>query len=106
MKLSGWGRFPTIDGNARVFETESAASELLKGGEHWIARGLGKSYGDSSLNQSVLLTDRFDKLLDFDPDQGVVTCESGVTLSELINVFLPKGWFLKITPGTKLIIPD
>lgn len=103
MNLSGWGRFPVIDCDAYVFETESAASALLNSSAHWIARGLGKSYGDSSLNQKVLLTSRFDKLLDFDPGTGVVKCESGVTLSELIDVFLPRGWFLKVTPGTKLI---
>jgi decaprenylphospho-beta-D-ribofuranose 2-oxidase len=69
----------------------------------WIAHGLGKSYGDSALNSRVLMTRRFNKLLDFDPQEGIVTCESGVTLAELIAVFLPRGWFLTVTPGTKLI---
>ncbi len=103
MKLHGWGRHPVIDATGRTFETTSQAADLISSPGDWIAHGLGKSYGDSALNSQVLMTRRFDKLLDFDPVRGTVTCESGITLAELIDVFLPKGWFLKVTPGTKLI---
>jgi decaprenylphospho-beta-D-ribofuranose 2-oxidase len=103
MKLHGWGRYPIIEADAPCFETAGQAAELLTREGRWIAHGLGKSYGDSALNAQVLMTRRFNKLLDFDPEQGIVTCESGVTLAELIDVFLPRGWFLKVTPGTKLI---
>jgi decaprenylphospho-beta-D-ribofuranose 2-oxidase len=103
MKLHGWGRYPVIETEAPSFETAGQAAELAARPGRWIAHGLGKSYGDSALNPRVLMTHRFNKLLDFDPQKGIVTCESGVTLAELIAVFLPKGWFLTITPGTKLI---
>ena len=103
MKLNGWGRYPIIEADAPGFETAGKAAELLAGPGSWIAHGLGKSYGDSALNFQVLMTRRLNKLLGFDPRQGVVTCESGVTLADLIDVFLPKGWFLQVTPGTKLI---
>ena len=103
MKLHGWGRYPTIEADAPWFETADQAAELAARPGRWIAHGLGKSYGDSALSPRVLMTHRYNKLLDFDPQQGVVTCESGVTLAELIAVFLPRGWFLTVTPGTKLI---
>jgi decaprenylphospho-beta-D-ribofuranose 2-oxidase len=103
MKLNGWGRYPVIEANAPGFETAARAAELLARPGRWIAHGLGKSYGDSALNAQVIMTRRFDKLLAFDREQGIVTCESGVMLADLIDVFLPKGWFLKVTPGTKLI---
>ncbi len=103
MKLHGWGRYPVIEADAPCFETAGQAAALLARPGRWVAHGLGKSYGDSALNAQVLMTRRFNKLLDFDPQQGIVTCESGVTLAELIDVFLPRGWFLKVTPGTKLI---
>jgi decaprenylphospho-beta-D-ribofuranose 2-oxidase len=103
MKLHGWGRYPVIEADAPCFETAGQAAELLARTGQWIAHGQGKSYGDSALNSQVLMTRRFNKLLDFDPKNGIVTCESGVTLAELIDVFLPRGWFLKVTPGTKLI---
>jgi len=103
MKLHGWGRYPVIDAEAPWFETVDQAVELAAGPGRWIAHGLGKSYGDSALNPRVLMTRRYNKLLDFDPRQGIVTCESGVTLADLVDVFLPRGWFLTVTPGTKLI---
>ncbi len=103
MRLSGWGRYPFLLCNGHTFESETQVSHLLQQESDWIAHGQGKSYGDSALSPDVLLTHRFNKLLDFDSLLGIVTCESGVLLAELIDLFLPKGWFLKITPGTKLI---
>jgi FAD/FMN-containing dehydrogenase len=68
-----------------------------------IARGMGRSYGDSALNDRVILTRRFDKILGFNSREGTVTCESGVSLADLVSLFLPRGWFLWTTPGTRLI---
>ena len=103
IKLHGWGRYPVIDAEGPAFESADQATCLLARPGHWIAHGLGKSYGDSALNQQVIMTRRFNKLLDFDARKGVVTCECGVTLADLIDTFLPMGWFLKVSPGTKLI---
>jgi FAD/FMN-containing dehydrogenase len=103
MDIHGWGRYPVVPARCAAFETAETAAALLAGGGEWIARGMGKSYGDSALASRVLRTARYDKLIDFDAEKGVVTCESGVTLAELIDIFLPRGWFLKVTPGTKLI---
>ena len=103
MKLHGWGRYPVIEASSTVFETAGQAAHMLGRDGPWIAHGMGKSYGDSALAPNVLRTNRFDKLLQFDPVDGIVTCESGITLAELIDIFLPRGWFLKVTPGTKLI---
>ncbi len=103
MQISGWGRYPVIPCNGHLFETESAAAQLLAQNGSWIAFAQGKAYGDSALNANVMLTQQFSKLIDFNPELGIVTCESGILLSELIDIFLPRGWFLKITPGTKLI---
>jgi decaprenylphospho-beta-D-ribofuranose 2-oxidase len=103
MKLHGWGRYPVIEARSAVFETAGQAALMLDRDGPWIAHGMGKSYGDSALAPNVLRTKRFDKLLRFDAVDGIVTCESGVTLAELIDIFLPRGWFLKVTPGTKLI---
>ncbi|MGD9367891.1 MAG: FAD-binding oxidoreductase [Desulfobacteraceae bacterium] len=103
MKLHGWGRYPVIEAAGPLFETTAEAARLLSAPGHWIAHGMGKSYGDSALNRQVLMTRRFNKLLDFDAQKGVVTCESGISLAELIQVFLPEGWFPGVVPGTKLI---
>ena len=70
-----------------------------------IARGLGRSYGDAALNAGgqVLGLRRLDRYLGFDADTGVLTCEAGVSLEEIIRDFAPRGWFPLITPGTKFV---
>ena len=67
--------------------------------------GLGRSYGDSCLNASRDLIDcrRLNRILAFDESTGMLRCESGVSLSDIIDVFLPKGWFLPVTPGTRFV---
>jgi FAD/FMN-containing dehydrogenase len=67
--------------------------------------GLGRSYGDSCLNAGRELIDcrRLNRILGFDESTGMVRCEGGVSLSDIIDVFLPKGWFLPVTPGTRFV---
>jgi FAD/FMN-containing dehydrogenase len=70
-----------------------------------LSYGMGKSYGDSCLNDgNVLINTRgLNKLINFDDKTGLLKCESGVTLAECIDFLLPKGYFLPVTPGTKHI---
>ena len=103
MKLSGWGRYPHIQTEGQWFETPAQVQNYLKQPGDTIVHALGRSYGDSALNERVIFSRRFDKILAFHPTAGIVQCESGVSLSELIDIFLPQGWFLSITPGTKFI---
>lgn len=64
--------------------------------------GMGRSYGDSCQNaEGRLLTTRgLDRFIRFDPDSGVLECEAGVLLGEIITFALPRGWFVPVTPGT------
>jgi FAD/FMN-containing dehydrogenase len=68
-----------------------------------LARGLGKSYGDAAVNPLGLtvLMERLNRILSFDNKQGVVQCEAGVTIADLIHTFLPQGWFPLVVPGTQ-----
>jgi len=103
MKLFGWGKYPVIQVEESYFESiEQLKSKLSIPGDY-IVHGMGRSYGDSALNRRVIFSSKFNKILNFDPINGVVICESGMTISELIEVFLPRGWFLSVTPGTKFI---
>jgi FAD/FMN-containing dehydrogenase len=103
MKITGWGRYPFIDAETHSFETLGQLDRIIKEPGELIVHGLGRSYGDSALAERVVFSRRFNKILDFSDETGVVTCESGVTLAELIQVFLPRGWFLGVVPGTKEI---
>jgi len=70
-----------------------------------IARGLGRSYGDAAQNGggSTLDMTTFDRVLDFDPASGIVEVEAGVSLNTLIQRFLPLGWFIPVSPGTRAV---
>lgn len=103
MKISGWGRYPEIDANTCSSYSEEKVKKCISRNGSWISYAMGRSYGDSALNNQVLLTRQLNKIIEFDEQEGILTCESGVSLEEIIDCFLPRGWFLTVTPGTKHI---
>jgi len=68
-----------------------------------LPHGLGRSYGDSCLNDqgALLMTRGLDHWISFDREQGLLECEAGVSLAEILELILPAGWFLPVTPGTR-----
>jgi decaprenylphospho-beta-D-ribofuranose 2-oxidase len=104
-RLSGWGRVPTVATNLARPEQIKGLAELVCGQKHLIARGLGRSYGDAAISSEgvTLLIERLNRLLAFDPASGELRCESGVTIEDLLNHFLPRGFFPPVTPGTKYV---
>ena len=101
--LSGWGKYPVVACNYSVPQDETDLVRLIQAGP-LIARGAGRSYGDSALskNMTVSMT-KFNHFLDFDDQNGILTIEAGVILKDVIDAFLPKGWFVPVTPGTKFV---
>ena len=102
--LWGWGGQRRVPSIVHAPETVPEAARALDPAGT-IARGLGRSYGDAAVNADrvVVQTTRLDRLLSFDPTTGVVVCEAGVSLAQLIERFAPLGFFPAITPGTKLV---
>lgn len=102
MKLSGWGRYPVLEARTHAPRTEGGLRDLLSAEQTVIARGNGKAYGDSAINQSATVEMRhYNRMLAFDPATGQLVVEAGVLLADIIASFLPRGRFLKVTPGTK-----
>ncbi len=103
-QLSGWGRYPIAECPLHQPDTPAALAATMAGLPGAIARGNGRSYGDASLNtDAVVGTLRLDKLVDFDPEIGWITCEAGLLLSDMITIMMPRGWFAPVTPGTKFV---
>ncbi|MCA9509372.1 MAG: FAD-binding oxidoreductase [Myxococcales bacterium] len=106
-RLAGWGHFPVEECDVYRPERRDELRELVLGAPQpsVIARGLGRAYGDAALNRggAVLLGERLDRMLDFDPETGVLWCEAAVSLADILDVFLPQGFFFPVTPGTKFI---
>jgi decaprenylphospho-beta-D-ribofuranose 2-oxidase len=103
--LSGWGRFPVEACRLYRPEKRSELLALLRSGTElsYISRGLGRSYGDAALNSAVILHTRLNRFLSFDEHSGVLDCEAGVSFAEILQYFVPRGFFPPVTPGTKFV---
>ncbi|MDP6535850.1 MAG: FAD-binding oxidoreductase [Gammaproteobacteria bacterium] len=106
MQLHGWGRFPVVD--AEVVEPINADSlQALLGAKKkqasLIARGAGKSYGDSALANRVLSSRFLDSYITLDEENNRMRCGAGVMLDSILKLTVPRGWFLPVLPGTKWV---
>ncbi|MGH9470397.1 MAG: FAD-binding protein, partial [Terriglobia bacterium] len=105
--LSGWGRYPVERCNYFQPELPCELAGILKGGgqRSYIPRGLGRSYGDAALNREcgVISQRALRRILGLDPESGILECEAGASLAEIIEYALPHGYFLPVTPGTKFV---
>jgi decaprenylphospho-beta-D-ribofuranose 2-oxidase len=100
--ISGWGRYPRTDAAVIRAQDADQVRAAIAGGP-LVARGLGRSYGDSANAPRVLSTRWLDRMIDFDPARGLLRCEAGVSLAQILDVFVPRGWFLPVTPGTRFV---
>ena len=103
MEISGWGRYPR--GCSRLVRPERMKEAVPPTEGQMIARGQGRSYGNAAMSAdgSVMLTERLNRFLDFDDNSGVLRAEAGSTIAEMLEAFVPRGWFPSVTPGTKFV---
>jgi decaprenylphospho-beta-D-ribofuranose 2-oxidase len=105
LEISGWGRHPRMAANVQVARTVEEARRIVRESAPapLLPRGNGRSYGDSSLAAQVLDLRGLDHFLAFDAATGVLRCGAGVTLNDILETFVPRGWFVPSTPGTRFI---
>ncbi len=105
--LEGWGRYPVE--TCRVARPEKRRDVAMAAQSDEvpdiIARGLGRAYGDAALNDNsgVLLNEKLNRFLDFDESSSVLHAEAGASFADILQTFVPRGWFLPVTPGTKFV---
>ena len=103
--LNGWGRVsPATSQVSRPERFDEAVADFsAPGGEGGLClHGAGRSYGDCAVNAGgdALITTRLDRILHFDPETGIVQVEPGVNFARLLQIFLPRGFMVPVTPGT------
>ena len=104
MILSGWGRYPALDCRVERLRRREDLPGLLDRGATLIARGNGRSYGDAALNPELTMSMlAMDRMWAFDAGTGLLDCEAGVLLADILETFLPRGWFPPVVPGTGLV---
>jgi decaprenylphospho-beta-D-ribofuranose 2-oxidase len=105
--VTGWGR--TAPTSARLLRPvsyeEAVAAVRGSGGRGVVARGLGRAYGDAAQNAGGTVLDMtgLDRIHEIDAVNGLVVCDAGVSLHRLMQVLLPLGWFVPVTPGTRYV---
>ena len=104
--FQSWGRYPLAHQNTLQLHWAGDALPLPEAnGDTLLPHGQGRSYGDSCLNDggTLLLTQGLSRFIHFDRARGLLRCESGVTLADILRLIVPQGWFLPVTPGTKFV---
>ncbi len=98
--LQSWGRYPTAQQSLLRLRDRFAPLPAFDG--HALPRGNGRSYGDVCLDDGGTLLDvrGLDRFIDFDPATGVLRCEAGMLLGTILELLVPRGWFLPVVPGT------
>lgn len=106
-RYESWGRYPALP--PRSIYTPTWLSECAAPGA-WgdasssvLPYGQGRSYGDCCLNggNALLTTERLNRFISFDPTNGLLRCEAGMTLGEILAFSVKRGWFIPVSPGTK-----
>lgn len=103
---TSWGRVMHVEHDAVSLQSRFDLLPKNVGDSlTYLPYGNGRSYGDSCLNAGgISLTTRtLDRFISFDPCTGVLRCEAGILLSEILHLIVPQGWFLPVTPGTRYV---
>lgn len=106
-RFESWGRYPRARHAVAPVEWRSdplpPPADTPNG--TLLPYGLGRSYGDSCLNDggTLLHTRRLNRFIGFDPESGLLRCEAGVSFAEILALVVPNGWFLPVTPGTQYV---
>jgi FAD/FMN-containing dehydrogenase len=103
--VSSWGNLIRAEHELRRLTSRHAAFPELPARCSVLPFGNGRSYGDSCLNLGGALLEMraLDRFIAFDRDAGVIVCEAGLLLDELLEVTVPAGWFVPVTPGTRFV---
>ncbi len=103
--FQSWGRYPQVDAELIPLHWTSDFPLSSSTGKSMLPVGLGRSYGDVCLLQdgTLLGSAGLSRLIAFDPQSGLLRCEAGVSLADILDFAVPRGWFLPTTPGTKFV---
>jgi FAD/FMN-containing dehydrogenase len=105
-RYESWGRYPPAK-HAKVVALKGREDTppLNEYAPSVLPFGQGRSYGDTCLNNGGVLLDTaaLAGVIDFDKELGILRCEAGTTLADILALIVPHNWFLPVTPGTKQV---
>ncbi|MEO7027804.1 MAG: FAD-binding oxidoreductase, partial [Acidobacteriaceae bacterium] len=105
-RFESWGRYPSYDVTVLPMHWQGDFPAMIDGVHGGaLAVGMGRSYGDVCLlkDGTLLQTTGMNRLLAFDAATGLLTAEAGITLADILDFAVPRGYFLPVSPGTKYV---
>src|SRR5919199_6563499 len=98
-----WGRYPAA--RQAVVHVAWRSDPLPRVHGTLLPFGQGRSYGDCCLNDggTLLDTSRLDRFIEFDDQSGVLRCEAGLRIADILDLAVPRGWFVPVVPGTRFV---
>jgi len=101
-QISSWGKNISI--NSSIVFPENLSQLIRQIKKNCIARGLGRSYGDSSLqSKNTIVTTKLNQIIKYNREKGILEAESGISIEQILKIIVKDGWFLPVTPGSKKI---
>ncbi len=101
--LLSWGQYPKVKNKVFQFKKNNRLKTIIDECYTLIPYGNGRSYGDSAINNNIVYMKPHNYFIHFNERNGLLHVQAGVLISEILESFVHRGWFLKVTPGTKLI---
>ena len=103
MSFTSWGGLPDSGQETHHIDWPDQVDSRYP--QRGLFVGNGRSYGDVGLAESGTVTScvGLDRVLGFDISRGVLRCEAGLTLGEILALVLPRGWCLPVMPGTQFV---
>ena len=104
-QFNSWGHYPRLKSKLVPLNWTTDFPLPQPAPTAMLPVGMGRSYGDSCLldHGTLLYARGMNRLLSFNAETGLLRCEAGVSLDEILNFVVPRGWFLPVTPGTKFV---
>ena len=100
-QISGWGRRDLVNSKLINLKSSREIINFIKESNpsSLITRGLGRSYGDAAqLKDEFVLNVDFSKRISLSGNQ--LTVGGGVIIKDLLEVIVPLGYFLPVSPGS------
>ncbi|MEZ4754630.1 MAG: FAD-binding oxidoreductase [Bdellovibrionota bacterium] len=104
MSYHSWGRYPQVEQKVEHLRWLSEIPSF-EANSSYLTQGMARSYGDSCLNANgqILSSRSLSRIISFDISSGIIEVESGITLAEILDFSVTKGWFIPVPPGTKFV---
>ena len=108
-KIYGWARYDYSLSYYNEVENLEKINEIfdyaIKKNISVSLRSGGRSYGDNTLNNNniILKHSNYEKILNFDHQNGIIAVQSGITFDKIIQYIVPKGWIFHVCPAHRYI---